>query len=303
MASEQEKRLHRCCFTGHRPEKLEQADDEIREWLTAQIENAIDDGYLTFITGMAMGVDIWAGEIVVRLREQDPRLHLIAAVPWQGFSARWNPEWKKQYEQLLKRADLVRYISHSYNQEVFARRNQWMIAHSSRVIGFYNGSDGSTKDMIESAKEAGLEVVIGGEQPPRENRKKVNESKERRDFPLNLIDAIMNCATFQSSSPVLQENIPEDFDRKLRIAASTIKDERAYDYLIVRYKEKCTLQIIAERENLSRERIRQLLAKYIKRLRNPDILRYFDCGIENIPDRTSAAMVKRLQECEEMNRS
>ena len=61
MASEQEKRLHRCCFTGHRPEKLEQSEDEIREWLTEQIENAIDDGYLTFITGMAMGVDIWAG--------------------------------------------------------------------------------------------------------------------------------------------------------------------------------------------------------------------------------------------------
>ena len=62
MASEQEKRLHRCCFTGHRPEKLEQSEDEIREWLTEQIENAIDDGYLTFISGMAMGVDIWAGE-------------------------------------------------------------------------------------------------------------------------------------------------------------------------------------------------------------------------------------------------
>ena len=149
MASEQEKRLHRCCFTGHRPEKLEQSEDEIREWLTEQIENAIDDGYLTFISGMAMGVDIWAGEIVVRLREQDPRLHLIAAVPWQGFSARWNPEWKKQYEQLLKRADLVRYISRSYNQEVFARRNQWMIAHSSRVIGFYNGSVGSTNTGLQ----------------------------------------------------------------------------------------------------------------------------------------------------------
>ena len=302
MASEQEKRLHRCCFTGHRPEKLEQSEEEVQEWLTDQIENAIDDGYLTFITGMAMGVDIWAGEIVVRLREQDPRLHLIAAVPWQGFSARWKPEWKKQYEQLLKRADLVRYISRTYNPEVFTIRNKWMIDHSSRVIAFYNGSDGSTKEMIETAKEAGLEVITGGELPPREIRIKGTEPKPVREYPLNLIDAIMNCATYQASSPVLPESIPDDFDRRLKTAASTIKDERAYDYLAARYKEKCTLQQIAERENLSRERIRQLLEKYIKRLRNPDILRYFDCGIENIPDKTTAAMVTRLQQCEDMSR-
>ena len=48
MASEQEKRLHRCCFTGYRPEKLEQSEDEIREWLTEQIENAIC-GLLVFL--------------------------------------------------------------------------------------------------------------------------------------------------------------------------------------------------------------------------------------------------------------
>ena len=52
--------------------------------------------------------------------------------------------------------------------------------------------------------------------------------------------------------------------------------------------------MIAEKENLSRERIRQLLEKYIKRLRHPDILRFLDCGIENIPERTSKTMLDRL---------
>ena len=107
MPSEQEMRLHRCCFTGHRQEKLSSSPEEVKQWLSDQIINAIDDGYVTFITGMAMGVDIWAGEIVTRLRESDPRLHLIAAVPWPGFSARWNSEWKNRYESLLKKADLV----------------------------------------------------------------------------------------------------------------------------------------------------------------------------------------------------
>ena len=158
MPSEQEMRLHRCCFTGHRQEKLSSSPEEVKQWLSDQIMNAIDDGYVTFITGMAMGVDIWAGEIVTRLRESDPRLHLIAAVPWPGFSARWNTEWKNRYESLLKKADLIKYISKKYDPSIFTTRNLWMADHCSRVIAYYNGEDGGTKDMILYAQEKGIEM-------------------------------------------------------------------------------------------------------------------------------------------------
>jgi len=60
--SEQELRCHRCCFTGHRPEKLKRAETVIKKGLEEAILKAIHDGYTTFITGMARGVDIWAGQ-------------------------------------------------------------------------------------------------------------------------------------------------------------------------------------------------------------------------------------------------
>ena len=60
--SEQELRSHRCCFTGHRPEKLKRAETVIKKGLEEAILKAIHDGYTTFITGMARGVDIWAGQ-------------------------------------------------------------------------------------------------------------------------------------------------------------------------------------------------------------------------------------------------
>ena len=296
MPSEQEMRLHRCCFTGHRQEKLSSSPEDVQRWLTEQILNAIDDGYVTFITGMAMGVDIWAGEIVVQFRETNPRLHLIAAVPWPGFSARWNTEWKGRYENLIKKADLVKYISKRYDPSIFGTRNIWMVDHSSRVIAYYNGEDGGTKDMLLYALEKGVETVVGTEEPRR--RKKAEPEvpeKPFRPYPLNLIDAVMNCETFQTARQVTEEDIPADFDDKLRKAASVIKDDRAYDYLTARFREGCTLQVIGERENLSRERIRQLLEKYIRKLRHPDILRFLDCGIENIPEKTSKAMLERLQ--------
>ena len=137
MPSEQEMRLHRCCFTGHRQEKLSKSPEEVQEWLTEQISKAVSDGYVTFITGMAMGMDIWAGEIVVRLRETDTRIHLIAAVPWRGFSVKWNQEWRTRYDNLLKKADLVRYISQNYEQGIFEKRNTWMVDHCARVIALF----------------------------------------------------------------------------------------------------------------------------------------------------------------------
>ena len=49
-------RLHRCCFTGHRPEKLFLIDSEIIKALEKAISKAVADGFTTFISGMARGV-------------------------------------------------------------------------------------------------------------------------------------------------------------------------------------------------------------------------------------------------------
>lgn len=51
-----DKSQHRCCFTGHRPNKLDCSENEIKPLLETAIDNAILDRYATFITGMAEGV-------------------------------------------------------------------------------------------------------------------------------------------------------------------------------------------------------------------------------------------------------
>lgn len=85
MSTEAEKRIHRACFTGHRPEKLQQMEKEICKGLEQEIRKAIDSGIYVFITGMARGVDIWAAEIVLRLRNEGQNVKLICASPYEGF--------------------------------------------------------------------------------------------------------------------------------------------------------------------------------------------------------------------------
>ena len=158
--TEQEMRLHSCCFTGHRPNKLTRAAREIQSDLEENIICAVNDGLSTFITGMAYGVDIWAGEIVVRLRKSNPNLSLIAAVPFPGFESHWSDEWKRSYNQLLIEADSVHFICPSYKRYAFQRRNAWMVDHSSRVIAVYDGLASGTKNTIDYANRVGVPVVI-----------------------------------------------------------------------------------------------------------------------------------------------
>ncbi len=159
--TEEELRQHRCCFTGHRPEKLAWSEDHAIAALDEKIRQAIADGYTTFISGMARGVDIWAAEIVLRLRDEGLPLHLICAVPYPGFQERWILPWQRRYNKILENADLVKCVSNAYDPGCFQRRNEWMIDRSTRVIAIYTGEPGGTKNTIDYALREGIEVVYG----------------------------------------------------------------------------------------------------------------------------------------------
>jgi len=156
--SEQELRSRRCCFTGHRPEKLKRSEEEIKNGLEEAILEAVSDGYTTFITGMARGVDIWSGQIVLWLRQDNPELRLIAALPYPGCDSRWSASWRRQYVEVLEAADLVKAISPAYSVASFQKRDEWMVDQSSRVIAIYDGVPGGTKNTIDYAMKRGIEI-------------------------------------------------------------------------------------------------------------------------------------------------
>lgn len=149
--TEADKRKRRCCFTGHRPQKLTRPVDDIKVDLENEILDTIKEGFTTFITGMAYGTEIWAGNIVVRLKDRFPELKLVAAIPFPGFADKWTDEWQKQYKKLLKAADFVKIISEDYNKGAYQARYEWMVNHSSRLIAVYDGKAGGTRNTIQYA--------------------------------------------------------------------------------------------------------------------------------------------------------
>lgn len=157
--TEQELRQHRCCFTDHRPENLDRPEADVIEGLKKEIRTATADGFRTFISGMARGVDLWAAEIVLALRDKGAAIWLICASPYQGFEGRWSWEWREQYRRVMNRADLIRFICPGYSRDCFQRRNEWMVDHSARVIAAYNGGPGGTRNTVEYAMRHSVPVV------------------------------------------------------------------------------------------------------------------------------------------------
>ncbi len=148
-----------CCFTGHRPEKLCIAEKEAKMLLRAAIKRAIDDGFTTFISGMARGIDMWAAELVLDERKENDKIKLICASPYQGFECRWDMKERERYESIINRADAVKHVCAHYSRQCFQLRNVYMVDRSARVIAAYNGESGGTKNTIDYAKRRGVEVI------------------------------------------------------------------------------------------------------------------------------------------------
>ena len=157
---EQELRKHRCCFTGHRPEKLNISEEQLCVRLGQEIDQAIEDGFTTFISGMAKGVDICAAELVLKRRVSDARLKLICALPYENFGLHWSASWTDRYVEVIWHADMVRCISQEFSYSAYQRRNEWMVDHSGRVIAVYTGESGGTRNTIAYAKQQHIPCVI-----------------------------------------------------------------------------------------------------------------------------------------------
>lgn len=156
--TEAEKRMHRVCFTGHRPEKLTRTESSIKEDLEVQIRQSIDAGLNVFISGMARGVDIWAAEIVLKLRAEGTDVKLICACPYDGFETGWSQHWQERYKDILASADFVKFICNGYSRSCFQIRNEWMVNHATRVIAVFNGEKSGTKNTIDYAVKVGVPI-------------------------------------------------------------------------------------------------------------------------------------------------
>lgn len=161
-----------CCFTGHRSRDLPFGGDRntlgmknLVSSIYLELEKAVRDGYKTFLSGMADGIDIICAEAVMSLKTRknfDIRLVCVMPYPKQARKEYKNPRERYIYNTLIHFADKVIVVSPERSKGCYKLRNQFMVDHSSRLIGVYKEKikGSGTLQTINMAKREGLEMKI-----------------------------------------------------------------------------------------------------------------------------------------------
>ena len=155
-----------CCFTGYRPNKFPFTFGEGEQYLAFEnkllsaIFSLPKEGCLTFYTGMAMGFDILAAELVLLLKSRsDLVINLVCCLPFKNQHKNFSEDWQQRFNNIIEQADEVILLSDDYYKGCYFKRNEFMVDNSDIVLTFFDGAPGGTAQTLRYAAEKGRRIV------------------------------------------------------------------------------------------------------------------------------------------------
>ena len=156
-----------CSFTGHRPKKLVGFGSEayigtLCELLKKEIVLNIHGGVDTFMSGMALGIDMLAAKCVLELKERTEfkEIKLVAVIPCNGQERLWNERDKLEYQKILSECDEKTVLSDKYTSSCMHIRNRYLVDHADCMIAVWDGSPGGTGNTVALAAKKGVPVTV-----------------------------------------------------------------------------------------------------------------------------------------------
>lgn len=147
-----------CCFTGHRRIPVEKVE-EVKVKLKHTITIAIEEGYLYFGAGGALGFDTLAALNVLELKKEYPRIKLILVLPCVNQTRGWNKKDVEVYEYIKSKCDKYVYTSKEYTNGCMLKRNRHLVDNSSLCICYLTEDKGGTAYTVNYAKQKDLKII------------------------------------------------------------------------------------------------------------------------------------------------
>lgn len=156
-------------FTGHRPSKFSFGYNEnnvdcikLKSLLINEIENLYLSGYKVFLTGCAMGVDMWCAEIVLDLKRKFNDIELYCIMPFKNQSERWAEDYKVRFNYIIKNCDKALLLQKEYDANCYFKRNKFLVKHSTVIISVYDEkhSNSGTKNTLNYALSLNKNIIL-----------------------------------------------------------------------------------------------------------------------------------------------
>lgn len=97
----------------------------LKEFIKDRLVQYIENGVEWFVITGQLGIELWAGEVLLELKEEYPEVSLAVLLPFTGFGENWNETNKTMFEEIIHQADYVNYTSNKdYESPAQLKGNQ-----------------------------------------------------------------------------------------------------------------------------------------------------------------------------------
>lgn len=132
---------------------------DFKRRVKAAIQSLYEQGYRHFISGGALGMDMFAAEAVVESRAVHPDMILEMVSPFDDQAAKWSPELRARHDRLFEQADVTTATGHAYMKTALFRRNHYLIDNAYLLLAAYDGRPGGTAMTCELAWQYDVPVL------------------------------------------------------------------------------------------------------------------------------------------------
>ena len=147
-----------CAFSGHRLLSGGFSLDELKK----AVYKAINDGFDTFLCGMALGFDTVAFSVLEEVKLEGHPIKIIACIPCDSQSLYFKKKQKEEYDRMVSAADERILVSDKYFDGCMQKRNEFMVENCTRLITYLNFNRGGTYNTVKYAVSRDVEICYLG---------------------------------------------------------------------------------------------------------------------------------------------
>lgn len=164
--------LHTCAVTAQRPTRFKWKYNEnnngckrLKKRMQEQFIALYEKGVRRFLVGGTLGVDQWAGEIILRLKEQPEYsdIELVVVLPYPGHDERWDTRSRERLAFLIRHSTECVTVGTKAWRQSFYNRNRYMVDHADCLLVVYDNErnpQSGTTQTVNYAKSRTLPIIL-----------------------------------------------------------------------------------------------------------------------------------------------
>lgn len=164
-------KIHTCAITGYRPTRFRFKYNEnnkdckrLKRRMEEQFSLLYQKGVRHFIVGGALGVDMWAGEILLLMKEKEEfsEIAITMALPFEGYDSNWDQPSRERTTRIQNNAKVL-VIGTEPGTSSYIKRNHFMVDHADVLLAVYDNDRkirSGTAMMVRYAERKNRPIIL-----------------------------------------------------------------------------------------------------------------------------------------------